>query len=85
MMLFIFDIYAPTHGVLTMGGIISFSDRLAHAIQPRRPALSFILELHYSGNAYDGGILCFRLSEKACARNGLPVKAGAGNHGWKKQ
>src|SRR6266403_181654 len=24
MMLFIFDIYAPTHGVLTMGGIISF-------------------------------------------------------------
>src|SRR5207247_10786808 len=23
-MLFIFDIYAPTHGVLTMGGIISF-------------------------------------------------------------
>src|SRR5437762_11609683 len=23
-MLFIFDVYAPTHGVLTMGGIISF-------------------------------------------------------------
>src|SRR5207253_9674775 len=59
------------------------SDRLAYAIQPRRPALSFILELHYPGDAYNGGILCFRY-RKRLARATVAGESRSGNYGWKK-
>src|SRR5438034_9199818 len=47
LMLFIFDVYAPTHGVLTVGGIISFligSLMLFNRADPLfRLSLSYIL------------------------------------------
>ena len=82
LMLFIFDIYAPTHGVLTMGGIISFLIGSLMLFNRADPLFRLSLELHYSGDACDGGILCFR-DRKRFARATLAGESRSGNDGWK--
>ncbi len=67
LMLFIFDVYATTHGVLTVGGIIAFL---------------IGSQLHYSGNTRYRGVLCFRHRERA-ARATLAGESGSANVDWK--
>jgi len=76
MMLFIFDIYAPTHGVLTMGGIISFligSLMLFNRADPLfRLSLSYIIPATLVTAAF----FVFVIGKGLRAQR-LPVKAGA--------
>ena len=76
MMLFIFDIYAPTHGVLTMGGIISFligSLMLFNRADPLfRLSLSYIIPATLITAAF----FVFVIGKGLRAQR-LPVKAGA--------
>ena len=76
MMLFIFDIYAPTHGVLTMGGIISFligSLMLFNRADPLfRLSLSYIIPATLMTAAF----FVFVIGKGLRAQR-LPVKAGA--------
>ena len=75
-MLFIFDIYAPTHGVLTMGGIISFligSLMLFNRADPLfRLSLSYIIPATLVTAAF----FVFVIGKGLRAQR-LPVKAGA--------
>ena len=43
--LFIMDVFAPTHGVLTVGGIVAFFLGALMLFNQRRAGLSFVLEL----------------------------------------
>ncbi len=76
MMLFIFDIYAPTHGVLTMGGIISFligSLMLFNRADPLfRLSLSYIIPATLMTAAFFAFVI-----GKGLRAQRLPVKAGA--------
>ena len=76
LMLFIFDIYAPTHGVLTMGGIISFligSLMLFNRADPLfRLSLSYIIPATLVTAAF----FIFVIGKGLRAQL-LPVKAGA--------
>ena len=75
-MLFIFDVYAPTHGVLTVGGIISFligSLMLFNRADPLfRLSLSYIIPATLMTAA-----LFFFVIGKGLRAQLLPVKAGA--------
>ena len=82
MMLFIFDIYAPTHGVLTLGGIISFLIGSLMLFNRADPLFRLSLELHHSGDACDGGVLCFRYRERL-ARATFAGESRSGNDDWK--
>jgi membrane-bound serine protease (ClpP class) len=76
LMLFIFDIYAPTHGVLTVGGIISFligSLMLFNRADPLfRLSLSYIIPATLVTAAF----FIFVIGKGLRAQL-LPVKAGA--------
>src|SRR6266705_1879709 len=76
LMLFIFDIYAPTHGVLTMGGIISFligSLMLFNRADPLfRLSLSYIIPATLVTAAFFVFVI-----GKGLRAQLLPVKAGA--------
>jgi len=76
LMLFIFDLYAPTHGVLTAGGIISFligSLMLFNRADPLfRLSLSYIIPATVVTAAFF--VLIFG---KGLRAQRLPVKAGA--------
>ena len=76
LMLFIFDVYAPTHGVLTMGGIISFligSLMLFNRADPLfRLSLSYIIPATLITAAF----FVFVIGKGLRAQR-LPVKAGA--------
>ena len=76
MMLFIFDIYAPTHGILTMGGIISFligSLMLFNRADPLfRLSLSYIIPATLMTAAFFAFVI-----GKGLRAQRLPVKAGA--------
>ena len=76
LMLFIFDIYAPTHGVLTVGGIISFligSLMLFNRADPLfRLSLSFIIPA-----TVVTALFFVFLIGKGLRAQLLPVKAGA--------
>src|SRR5438477_2129637 len=76
MMLFIFDIYAPTHGVLTVGGIISFligSLMLFNRADPLfRLSLSYIIPATLMTAAFFAFVI-----GKGLRAQRLPVKAGA--------
>ena len=76
LMLFIFDIYAPTHGVLTIGGIISFligSLMLFNGADPLfRLSLSYIIPATIVTAAF----FVFVLGKGLRAQR-LPIKAGA--------
>jgi len=75
MMLFIFDIYAPTHGVLTMGGIISFligSLMLFNRADPLfRLSLSYIIPATLMTAAFFAFVI-----GKGLRAQRLPVKTG---------
>jgi membrane-bound serine protease (ClpP class) len=75
MMLFIFDIYAPTHGVLTMGGIISFligSLMLFNRADPLfRLSLSYIIPATLMTAAFFAFVV-----GKGLRAQRLPVKTG---------
>src|SRR5437762_11118499 len=75
-MLFIFDIYAPTHGVLTMGGIISFligSLMLFNRADPLfRLSLSYIIPATLVTAAFFVFVI-----GKGLRAQLLPIKAGA--------
>jgi membrane-bound serine protease (ClpP class) len=75
LMLFVFDIYAPTHGVLTMGGIISFligSLMLFNRADPLfRLSLSYIIPATLVTSAF----FLFVVGKGLRAQR-LPVKAG---------
>ena len=75
MMLFIFDIYAPTHGVLTMGGIVSF---LIGSLMPFQPHPPFRLSLSYiiPATLMTAAFFAFVIGKGLRAQR-LPVKAGA--------
>jgi len=76
LMLFIFDVYAPTHGVLTVGGIISFligSLMLFNRADPLfRLSLSYIIPATLVTAA-----LFFLVIGKGLGAQRLPVRAGA--------
>jgi membrane-bound serine protease (ClpP class) len=76
MMLFIFDVYAPTHGVLTVGGVISFllgSLMLFNRADPLfRLSLSYIIPATLVTAAFF--VFVFGKGLRAQL---LPVKAGA--------
>jgi membrane-bound serine protease (ClpP class) len=76
LMLFIFDVYAPTHGVLTVGGIISFligSLMLFNRADPLfRLSLSYIIPATLITAAF----FIFVIGKGLGAQR-LPVKAGA--------
>src|SRR5437763_6348314 len=74
-MLFIFDVYAPTHGVLTVGGIISFligSLMLFNRADPLfRLSLSYIIPATLVTAAFIAFVI-----GKALRAQRLPVKTG---------
>jgi membrane-bound serine protease (ClpP class) len=76
LMLFIFDIYAPTHGVLTVGGIISFligSLMLFNRADPLfRLSLSYIIPATLITAAFFVFVI-----GKGLGAQRLPVRAGA--------
>jgi membrane-bound serine protease (ClpP class) len=76
LMLFIFDVYAPTHGVLTVGGIISFligSLMLFNRADPLfRLSLSYIIPATLVTAAFFVFVI-----GKGLRAQLLPVKAGA--------
>jgi membrane-bound serine protease (ClpP class) len=75
-MLFVFDVYAPTHGVLTMGGVISFligSLMLFNRADPLfRLSLSYIIPATLVTAAFFVFVI-----GKGLRAQLLPVKAGA--------
>jgi len=76
LMLFIFDVYAPTHGVLTVGGIISFligSLMLFNRADPLfRLSLSYIIPATLVTAAFFVFVI-----GKGLGAQRLPVRAGA--------
>jgi membrane-bound serine protease (ClpP class) len=76
LMLFIFDVYAPTHGVLTVGGVISFllgSLMLFNRADPLfRLSLSYIIPATLVTAVFFGLVI-----GKGLRAQLLPVKAGA--------
>ena len=75
--LFIIDVFAPTHGVLTAGGIISFFLGALMLFNRAEPAVPALAGLHHSGHRDDGAVLPVR------GGGGLAgaVAAGAGRDG----
>src|SRR5260370_18573763 len=75
-MLFIFDVYAPTHGVLTVGGIISFligSLMLFNRADPLfRLSLSYIIPATLVTAAFFVFVI-----GKGLRAQLLPIKSGA--------
>ena len=59
MVLFIMDIYAPTHGVLTFGGIVAFFLGALMLFNRAGPGLPTLAGLHHSGHAADRGVFHF--------------------------
>ena len=76
LMLFIFDVYAPTHGVLTVGGIISFligSLMLFNRADPLfRLSLSYVIPA-----TFVTALFFVFLIGKGLRAQLLPIKAGA--------
>ena len=79
--MFIVDVYAPTHGVLTVGGIVSFflgALMLFNRAEPR-----FRLSLRYIIPATLVTAVFFIFVVGAGLRaQFLPVRAGSGNDAW---
>src|SRR5260370_18511864 len=75
-MLFIFDVYAPTHGVLTVGGIISFLIGSLMLFNPADPL--FLLSLSYiiPTSLVTAAFFVFVIGKGLRAQL-LPIKAGA--------
>jgi membrane-bound serine protease (ClpP class) len=76
MMLFIFDIYAPTHGVLTTGGIISFLIGSLMLFNRADPLFRLSLGYIIPATVVTAAFFVFVIGKGLGAQR-LPVKAGA--------
>jgi membrane-bound serine protease (ClpP class) len=76
MMLFIFDIYAPTHGVLTIGGIISFLIGSLMLFNRADPLFRLSLGYIIPATIVTAAFFVFVIGKGLRAQR-LPVKAGA--------
>jgi membrane-bound serine protease (ClpP class) len=75
-MLFIFDIYAPTHGVLTLGGIISFLIGSLMLFNRADPLFRLSLGYIIPATIVTAALFVFVLGKGLRAQR-LPVRAGA--------
>ena len=76
MLLFIFDVYAPTHGVLTGGGIISFLIGSLMLFNRADPLFRLSLGYIIPATAVTAAFFVFVVGKGLGAQR-LPVKAGA--------
>jgi len=76
MLLFIFDIYAPTHGVLTTGGIISFLIGSLMLFNRADPLFRLSLGYIIPATVVTAAFFVFVIGKGLRAQR-LPVKAGA--------
>ena len=76
LMLFIFDIYAPTHGVLTIGGIISFLIGSLMLFNRADPLFRLSLSYIVPATLITTGFFVFIIGQGLRAQL-LPVKTGA--------
>jgi len=76
LMLFIFDLYAPTHGVLTAGGIISFLIGSLMLFNQADPLFRLSLGYIIPATVMTAGFFIFVVG-KGLRAQALPLKAGA--------
>jgi len=76
LMLFIFDVYAPTHGVLTMGGIISFLIGSLMLFNRADPLFRLSLGYIIPATLVTAAFFVFVIGKGVRAQL-MPVKAGA--------
>ena len=76
LLLFVFDIYAPTHGVLTMGGIISFLIGSLMLFNRADPLFRLSLGYIIPATLVTAAFFLFVVGKGLRAQR-LPVKAGA--------
>jgi len=76
LLLFIFDIYAPTHGVLTVGGIISFLIGSLMLFNRADPLFRLSLGYIIPATLVTGAFFLFVVGKGLRAQR-LPVRAGA--------
>jgi membrane-bound serine protease (ClpP class) len=75
LLLFIFDIYAPTHGVLTAGGIISFLIGSLMLFDRADPLFRLSLSYSIPATLVTSAFFIFVVG-KGLRAQGMPVKAG---------
>jgi membrane-bound serine protease (ClpP class) len=75
-MLFIFDVYAPTHGVLTIGGIISFLIGSLMLFNRADPLFRLSLNYIIPATLITAAFFIFVIGKGLRAQR-LPVRAGA--------
>jgi membrane-bound serine protease (ClpP class) len=73
--LFVIDVYAPTHGVLTAGGIVSFSIGSLMLFDPRDPVFRLSLQYIIPGVALTVAFFVLVVGKGVRAQR-LPVKVG---------
>jgi membrane-bound serine protease (ClpP class) len=73
--LFIIDAYAPTHGVLTAGGIVSFFIGSLMLFDPRDPVFRLSLQYIIPGVALTAAFFVLVVGKGVQAQR-LPIKAG---------
>src|SRR6202023_3610953 len=76
LMLFVFDVYAPTHGVLTFGGIISFLIGSLMLFDRADPLFRLSLSYIIPATLITAAFFVFVIG-KGFRVQRLPVKAGA--------
>jgi membrane-bound serine protease (ClpP class) len=76
LMLFIFDVYAPTHGVLTIGGIISFLIGSLMLFNRADPLFRLSLGYIVPATIITAGFFVFVLGKGLRAQR-LPIRVGA--------
>jgi membrane-bound serine protease (ClpP class) len=76
LMLFIFDVYAPTHGVLTMGGVISFLIGSLMLFDRADPLFRLSLSYIIPATLVTAAFFVFVIGKGLRAQL-LPVKTGA--------
>src|SRR5256714_8293416 len=76
LMLFIFDVYAPTHGVLTVGGVISFLIGSLMLFNRADPLFRLSLNYIIPATLITAAFFVFIIGKGLCAQR-LPLRVGA--------
>ena len=77
--LFIMDVFAPTHGVLTAGGIVAFFLGALMLFSHAGPGFGSAADLDHSSDAGDGGV--FRVRRRQGHPRAVPARPRRqGNH-----